>query len=186
MKKVLFVFFGLIVFLIPTMPYAQTEIIFRPGPGLNDGIDNGSSNAGKDTMVSGGDVSDDFNDNIKDKTFWGPDYVRGNGVLKEQNQHLEYTVSTPSSSEEYTFRPMITRRGPYGSDWEVQIDLFNGTQPSKNNQLNSFGISVIKCGNDGDEIYAELYATHLGGAPSRKGFYAELWTEDEESGGRRI
>ena len=135
-----------------------------------------------DVRVLPDTIGDDFNDNIKDKTFWGPDYKYHNGVLKEQNQRLGYIVSTPSRNYEYTFRPMITSRGPYTSDWEVQIDLFNGTKPSKNNQDNSFGISVIECGNDNNEIYAELYSTHFGGAPSRKGFHAELWTEDVESG----
>lgn len=32
---------------------AQSETIFRPGPGLNNGADNGSVSAGKDTLVSG-------------------------------------------------------------------------------------------------------------------------------------
>src|SRR4030042_4025840 len=32
---------------------ATSEIIFRPGPGKNDGSDNGSINGGKDTYVSG-------------------------------------------------------------------------------------------------------------------------------------
>lgn len=127
-------------------------------------------------------VSDDFNDNIRDKTLWGPVYKYHNGILKEQNQHLGYTVSTPSTNEEYTFWPLITSRGPYNSDWEVQIDLFNSTKPAQNNQVDSFGISVIKCGNESDEMYAELYASHLGGPPSRKGFYAELWTNDVRSG----
>ena len=127
-------------------------------------------------------VGDDFNDNIKDKTLWGPDYKYHNGVLKEKNQRLEYTVSIPSSNYDYTFRPLITSRGPYDSDWEVQIDLFNSTKPSKNNQANDFGISVIKCGNSDDEIFTEIYASHLGGAPSRKGFYAELYTNDVSSG----
>jgi hypothetical protein len=127
-------------------------------------------------------VSDDFNDNIKDKTVWGPDYVYHNGLLTEQNQRLEYTVPVPSSNYEYTFRPLITSRGPYNSDWEVQIDLFNRTKPSKNNQYSSYGISVIKCDNASDEIYIELYASPFGGSPSSKGFYAELWTEDVSSG----
>lgn len=124
-------------------------------------------------------VSDDFNDNINDKTFWGPDYKYHNGILKEQNQRLGYTVSTPSKNYEFTFRPMITSRGPYTSDWGVQIDLLNSTKPSRDSQSNSFGISVIKCGNDNNEIYAELYAL---GAPSRKGLYAKLLTEDVSSG----
>ena len=127
-------------------------------------------------------VNDDFNDNRKDKTLWGPDYVYHNGVLKEQKQRLGYTVSTPSKNYEYTYWPLITSRGPYDSYWEVQMDLFNGTNPSKSNQVNSFGISVVKCGNDSNEIYAELYATRLGDAPSRKGFYAGLWSEDVDSG----
>ena len=33
------------------------EILFRPGPGLNDGTDNGSANAGKDTWVYGNETT---------------------------------------------------------------------------------------------------------------------------------
>jgi hypothetical protein len=57
-------------------------------------------------------VSDDFNDNTNDKTLWGPDYKYHNGVLKEQKERLEYIVFTPSNDYEYTFRPLITSRGP--------------------------------------------------------------------------
>lgn len=64
MKKVLCALIVLIIFLIPTISTAQTEIIFRPGPGLNDGTDNGSLNGGKDTYVNGSDPSTGNGSNI--------------------------------------------------------------------------------------------------------------------------
>ena len=45
--------FSLFVGLFAADAQATSEIIFRPGPGKNDGSDNGSINAGKDTYVSG-------------------------------------------------------------------------------------------------------------------------------------
>ena len=343
MKKILCALFGLVVFLIPTMSHAQSEIILRPGPGLNDGSDNGSANAGKDTMVSGSTpstnyssdphlvgtpvsncnpamgkayiqfdlatlpadveqvllgvthephtsncysncdadfyfypvsepwsemtltydsmpseaaqvygpinisfpnefglreyditniyrnwknnvlpnyglaiysptigcnnaavmfyvhssddpdenlrpylkiirttVSDDFNDNIKDKTLWGPDDGSGRGVLTERNRRLEYTVSTPGGGDDYSNRELIASQGTYTSNWEAQIDLFNGTKTSGGKE-SSVGMEIYRCDNWDDYIYGELYAADGG-----KSFYAELntvWVKTEDLSG---
>lgn len=55
MKKPEFPFMVLVsLFILSLHPsYAQSEIVFRPGPGLNDGTDKGSATAGKDTVVAG-------------------------------------------------------------------------------------------------------------------------------------
>jgi hypothetical protein len=45
-------------------------------------------------------AGDDFNDNSRDPTKWGEDYVQGNGVLTETNQRLEYTVDTGTGYDE--------------------------------------------------------------------------------------
>lgn len=44
----------------PLPPPPPSEIIFRPGPGKNDGSDNGSQNAGKDTSAAGGDPAKNY------------------------------------------------------------------------------------------------------------------------------
>lgn len=44
--------FSLLIGSVATDAQATSEIIFRPGPGKNDGSDNGSANGGKDTLIS--------------------------------------------------------------------------------------------------------------------------------------
>ena len=53
MGRLLRTFVVTAVCLISFIPMAQSEIIFRPGPGLNDGTDNGSANGGKDSWIYG-------------------------------------------------------------------------------------------------------------------------------------
>jgi hypothetical protein len=53
MRKLLCTFVVTAVCLLSFVPMAQSEIVFRPGPGLNNGTDNGSANGGKDSWVSG-------------------------------------------------------------------------------------------------------------------------------------
>jgi hypothetical protein len=60
MKKLLYVFFAVMLCLLPFISYAQSGIIFRPGPGLNDGTDDGSINAGKDTWVYGNETGTNY------------------------------------------------------------------------------------------------------------------------------
>ena len=122
-------------------------------------------------------ISDNFNDNIPNDTIWGLYLDRGNGILTEINQHLEYTVLTPTA-EDASKSPLIGGHMPYDADWETQIDVFNSTNPSQNNQLNSFGIDMYHCEDSNDWLYAELYASHYGGPPKRKGFNAGFATDD--------
>src|SRR3990172_12526649 len=60
-KKFLRMFFVAGVCLLPPVSYAQSEILFRPGPGLNNGTDEGSVNAGKDALTNGTDGFADTN-----------------------------------------------------------------------------------------------------------------------------
>lgn len=53
MRRLLCTFLVTTVCLLSIVHLAQSEIIFRPGPGLNDGTDNGSANGGKDSWVYG-------------------------------------------------------------------------------------------------------------------------------------
>ena len=53
MRRLLRTFVVTVVCLLSFVPMAQSEIVFRPGPGLNDGTDSGSVNGGKDSWVSG-------------------------------------------------------------------------------------------------------------------------------------
>ncbi len=46
--------------LVSTLTLAQTPIIFQPGPGLNDGTDEGGLNSGKDTWIYDGDAGTNF------------------------------------------------------------------------------------------------------------------------------
>jgi hypothetical protein len=121
-------------------------------------------------------ISDNFNDNVKNTAIWGADLVRGNGVLTETNQRLEYTISTPTS-EDTSKWPLIGNRMLYDSDWVAQIDVFNSTNPSQNNQVNSFGIDMYHCEDSNDWLYAELYAWR-GGGLTIKGFGGEFATDD--------
>jgi len=122
-------------------------------------------------------ISDDFNDNTKDKILWGPDYRHGKGVLTEKNQRLEYAVSvTPDVEYDYSYRELIASQGTYTANWEIQIDLFNSTETS-GLRYSGVGIEVGKCADWSNYIYAELYAD-VGG----KGFYAELLTGNITSG----
>jgi len=126
------------------------------------------------------DVSDNFDDNIKNKTIWGKDTIYGYGVLTEINQRLEYTVLTPTAED--AAKRLLIARGPYNADWQAQIDLYNSTNPTKNNQLNSYGIDLYHCEDSNDWLYAELYSSYSGGPPTRKAFFMEFATNDIPSG----
>jgi hypothetical protein len=118
-------------------------------------------------------AGDDFNDNSKDPAKWGPDIVYGHGTLKETSQVLEYTCSSGTADDE-SLRPWYASDVPFDADWEAQIDLANFTALSGNNQVDSFGIYIADANNYDNAFYGELYVSHLGGPPTRKGFYGEL------------
>jgi len=123
-------------------------------------------------------TGDDFNDNSRDTAKWDSDDVTGNGVLNETNHVLQYTVGTASALE-YVSRPWIGSFMPYDEDWEVQIDIYNSTNPTNNDQVDSFGVSVFEEGDLSNEVFGELYASHLGGGSTRHGFYGAMYDNDE-------
>src|SRR5512139_3019182 len=103
-------------------------------------------------------VTDNFNDNIKNKVLWGPDGHKGRGVLTERNHRLEYTVSTPGLHENMAIRDFIASQGTYTENWEVQIAVYNGTGTSGNKQ-SSVGMEIFRCDNRADyEVFTEVYA----------------------------
>jgi hypothetical protein len=133
---------------------------------------------------------DDFDDNDRDDALWGAADVDGNGKLDETNQRLEYTCGSGTADDGEDWEWIATAM-PIGSNWEIQIDLVNLTVPTQDNQVNSFGFGVYNPADFGDEVYAEMYASHLGGAPARNGFYAEMYNNDSyvgeaDSGGSDI
>jgi hypothetical protein len=122
------------------------------------------------------DISDNFNDNLKNNDIWGKDEISGGGVLKEINQRLQYTVSASTVKDAY--KRLLVARGPYNSSWQTQIDLFNSTNPTQILQLNSFGIDIYHCSDPNDWVYAEMYASSYDGFAGIKGFHAEFATDD--------
>jgi hypothetical protein len=116
---------------------------------------------------------DNFDDNAKDPTRWGTDDVHANGHLSEEVTRVHYTCSEGGEYDE-AYRPWIKSELPYDSDWETQIDLRNLSDPSAADQVSSYGLEVRSPNSDDDYLYAELYASFLGGPPLRNGFYGEL------------
>src|SRR5437867_695504 len=58
----------------------------------------------------------------------------------------------------------------------MQIDTFNSTVPSTLVQVNSFGVQIFSPLTSGTGLFAELYASALGGPPARNGFFSSLDT----------
>jgi len=127
------------------------------------------------------DVADSFNDNREDPAIWGPDEVGGNGRLAETNRRLEFSVVSPTARD-YRRRHLRWGRGRYDADWTVSLRVTNATRPRADNQYAAFGVSAVRCGHRGHEVFVELYASHLGGPPGRKGVFAEEWTNHASSG----
>ena len=60
MGRLLRTFVVTAVCLLSIVSLARSEIVFRPGPGLNDGTDNGSANGGKDSWAHGSEPGTNF------------------------------------------------------------------------------------------------------------------------------
>src|SRR6185369_706915 len=126
-------------------------------------------------------LGDDFDDNKVDKRKWGPDQQFGHGVLTEASGHLQYTCPGGTADDDL-IRRWNAGNGPYNSDWEMQMDLFNNTTftAGSTNQNNSFGIKLRGPTDDDQEIFVELYNSQLEFPVARKGFDAELETPGME------
>jgi hypothetical protein len=42
----------------------------------------------------------------------------------------------------------------------VQLDVVDTTTPTRNDELNAVGLALIEEGNDGNEVFVELYASN--------------------------
>ena len=124
--------------------------------------------------------SDNFDDNSKDNSKWGPDRVILGGALAETNGRLEY--SSDGNAIQETRRPWILNTGDSASDWEVQLDVaVNAILPSVD-QYASFGIDISNSGDLADFVYIELYNSTAALPPNGKGFYSEIWNNDSSAG----
>lgn len=115
----------------------------------------------------------------RDLRFWGPtDDITGHGAITSRNGRLEYTVAKPTA-EDGADRLFVRGRGTFDADWEVVIrNVHIGSAPSANDQNCSFGINISSTRDHTDSVYAEMYASHIGGPPLRKGFHSELFGDD--------
>jgi hypothetical protein len=128
------------------------------------------------------DYFDDFDVPGRDPRYWGSDDITGHGVISSRNGRLEYTVSNPTA-EDGADRLFARGRGTYDQNWEVILRrVVNSTTPSANDQNCSFGINISSTADKRDSLYAEMYASHIGGPPLRKGFNAEFFGDDVSQG----
>lgn len=102
-------------------------------------------------------LTDDFDDNVKDTTKWGEDTEIDKGRLTEVNQRLEFTGKSAAAFDEAR-RPWIQTHFPYTSDWEVQVDLANTTDPSGPGGYASCGIYIVQVAEEPEVLYGELAA----------------------------
>lgn len=130
-----------------------------------------------------GDGADDFNDNSKDTSKWGPNDFEGNGVLAEAGQKLRYTCGTGTVEDDAEW-PWNATRFPYNADWEMQIDCHNSTSPVAPAQVNSMGITLESPLAANTSVYHELYNSALGiGTSERTGFNSEMTVGGVNAGG---
>lgn len=123
-------------------------------------------------IATGGD---DFNDNSKDLTKWGADIIgHGKCVMNEVNSRLEYTCKSASVEWNEVIRPWMLTELPYDANWEMQIDITNNAQLTKNGQWANSGIGIFSPHTEEDVIFAGLYASTYKGLPGSKGFWGEL------------
>jgi hypothetical protein len=122
-------------------------------------------------------IADDFNDNSKDAARWGDDTGFGNGVLTETSQRVQFTISSGTDFD-LERRPWVGSILPYSSDWIVQLDVVDTTTPTQNDELNAVGLALIEEGNDGNEIFLELYSSD--NAAARTGFNSGLFEEYDD------
>lgn len=94
-------------------------------------------------LAVGQATNDDFNTNVKDTTKWSSDLVTGHGLLSETNQLVEFRVVGAATAFDQSDRPWKVSRGPYTSDWEVQVDTRNTLVLSgTTNQQVGVGIAI--------------------------------------------
>jgi hypothetical protein len=129
------------------------------------------------------DYFEDFDIDGRDVRYWGADDIDGHGSITSHDGLLVYTVSSPTSDHDGADRLFARGRGTYNADWEVILRRVHiSASPSQDDENCSFGINITSTRDAGDSLYAEMYASHLGGPPMRKGFYSEFFGDDESAG----
>jgi hypothetical protein len=129
------------------------------------------------------DFFEDFDVPGRDVRYWGADDIDGRGAITSRNGQLEYTVSSPTSDHDGADRLFARGRGTYNADWEVILRRVHiSASPAQDDENCSFGINITSTKDAGDSLYAEMYASHLGGPPMRKGFYSEFFGDDASAG----
>ena len=108
--------------------------------------------------------SDDFNDNSKDLTKWGPDIVSGSAALTETNLRLEYTVAGGTAT---ALRPWVANTGSYTSDWSLQLDVNLPTLALTTGQAYHIGLTVRNGDDTTDTFLTALELDNISGTPSR-------------------
>ena len=125
--------------------------------------------------------SDNFNDNSKDPTKWGTDFIPDTGstagTLTETNLRLEYTAAGASAKERIA-RPWIANTGSYTSDWSVLIDVNVPNLTLGVGQRIQFGLGVQNAANLTDTMSLDL---RLDGTTGRV-FHTSLTTNGVDVG----
>jgi hypothetical protein len=110
--------------------------------------------------------SDNFNDNFKDPTLWGPDSTAGgnSGTLTEINGRLEYTAVANPGVVSNARRPWILNQGVYDKSWYAQMDAFVGFNSPNTDDNDGGSIAMAIRNNDaGSNDQAALLVRDVGG-----------------------
>jgi len=107
--------------------------------------------------------SDDFNDNSKDPSKWGTDFVLGTvGRLTETNARLEFTTSGIPDHSTLVARPWILNFGTSTQNWEVHYDV-SVPQLGFPEALCGLGISLSTNLDPGNIFSIDLFTSTNGG-----------------------
>jgi hypothetical protein len=118
--------------------------------------------------------SDDFNDNVKDSSKWGPAIAIGICNFTERNHELELTTSA-AGNQVLVLQPWILNTASLSSDWEIVARAGNLSEPDLfSSQSCSLGVAVLSSITVSEYVYIGLYASTLGGPPLRRGFVSGL------------
>jgi hypothetical protein len=135
----------------------------------------------------GSSGSDDFNDNSRSTTNWGPDlyYLPMHAQLTETNGRLEYT--TPGGASSYqASRPWVLTYGSYLSDWEAQVDInLGGIVLTQNQSHVELGFSVFNEATGSDLSHLEVMSIVLdlfrnSSGQVQRDFSVYFWTNGAE------
>ncbi len=135
--------------------------------GTYSGVDDAGSFSGSFTaqgtftfvipaIVGVPEVRDDFNDNLKNSSIWGPDASLEAGVFSEIGERVSYTSSSEVPSE--VFRPLVRNVPGYDHNWDVVVDLRNAFSPGEGTPEAVIGLRVSSSLDPQNFIEAALMA----------------------------